>query len=247
MRINYPQAQPHGEIRQLLPDLFCVPGTVKLAPGVTINRNMAIVRWREDLTLINPVRLRPQQEEKLRDLGSVRHAVRLGYHHGQDDLYYRDHFDLTFWRQVGSDFYPPGADRVIRENGECPIPDGRFLEFCHSRFPEAVLWLPFNGGLLLSCDALQYWGSWGGCNWFGRNLLRLSGLRCGMQIPPAWRMRMTPDGGDPSYHLQVDFRRLLGLSFLHLLAAHGEFCPDCAYEKVVTAVERAFPGIDKAA
>ncbi|MFA0809616.1 hypothetical protein [Microbulbifer epialgicus] len=247
MQINYPKPQPHGEIRQLLPDLFCVPGTVKLAPAVTINRNMAIVRWREDLILVNPVRLRPSLEEKLQDLGQVRHAVRLGYHHGQDDLYYRDHFDLTFWRQTGSDFYPPGADQPLKDGGDCPVPGGRFLEFSCGRFPEAVLWLPFNGGLLLSCDALQYWGKWRGCNWLGRNLLRFSGMRVGMQIPPAWRIRMTPQGRDVRCCLQQDFERLLQLSFLHLLAAHGEFCPDRAHEEVVTAVEQAFPGIERAA
>jgi len=247
VRINYPAPQPHGEIRQLLPDLFCVPGTVKLAPGVSINRNMAIVRWGEDLTLVNPVRLRPQLEEKLRDLGRISHAVRLGYHHGQDDLYYRDHFDLTFWRQAGSDFYPPEADRPIREAGDCPVPSGRFLEFCHSRFPEAVLWLPFNGGLLISCDALQYWGNWCGCNWIGRNLLRFSGLRRGMQVPPAWRVRMTPGGHDPRHYLLEDFERLMQLRFIHLLGAHGEFCADRAHEKVATAVDQAFSGIGKAA
>ncbi|MDP5210833.1 hypothetical protein [Microbulbifer sp. 2205BS26-8] len=247
MRIDYPPPQPHGEIRQLLSDLFYVPGTVTLVPTVKINRNMAIVRWGGDLILVNPMRLRPQQEEKLRDIGRVRHAIRLGYHHGQDDLYYRDHFDLTFWRQAGSDFYPPSADQLLREGGECPVPGGRFLEFSCSRFPEAVLWLPFNGGLLLSCDALQYWGSWRGCNWCGRCLLRFSGMRSGMQVVPAWRSRMSSRGRHPWQGLQKDFQRLLKLPFLHFLAAHGEFCADNAHEAVFTAVSRAFPELKGAA
>jgi hypothetical protein len=247
VRINYPEPQPHGEIRQLLPDLFFVPGTVKLAPAVTINRNMAIVRWQEELILVNPIRLRPAQEEKLQDLGRIAHAVRLGYHHGQDDLYYRDHFDLTFWRQTGSNFYPPSADRLVRDGGICPIPGSRFVELRYSRYPEAFWWLPFNDGLLLGCDALQYWGKWSGCSWFGRNLLRLSGMRSGMQVPPAWRTRMTPEGRDQRCWLQEDFERLLQLPFLHFLAAHGEFCADRAHEEVTAAISRAFPGLYKAA
>lgn len=247
MRIEYPPPQPHGEIRRLLPDFFYVPGTAKLAPATIINRNMAIVRWGDDLTLVNPVRLRPQQEEKLRDLGTVRHAVRLGYYHGSDDLYYRDRFNITFWRQAHSDFYPPMADELLREGQHCPVPGGRFIEFSHSRFPEAVLWVPFNGGLLLSCDALQFWQSWHGCSWCGRNLLRLAGFRRGMQVAPTWRVRMTPEGCDPAHWLEEDFQRLLQLPFLHFMAAHGDFCADSAYEQVAAAVAKAFPGLDLAA
>ncbi|SHF35592.1 hypothetical protein SAMN04487965_2019 [Microbulbifer donghaiensis] len=247
MRIQYPPPQPHGEIRRLLPDFFYVPGTSRLAPATIINRNMAIVRWGDELTLVNPLRLRPQQEEKLQDLGTLRHAVRLGYYHGCDDLYYRDRFNITFWRQADSDFYPPMADALLREGGDCPVPGGRFVEFSHSRFPEAVLWVPLNGGLLLSCDALQFWQSWHGCSWCGRNLLRLAGFRRGMQVAPTWRLRMTPEGCDPAHWLEEDFQRVLQLPFLHFLAAHGDFCPDSAYEKVVTAVSKAFPDLDLAA
>ncbi|SEA19616.1 hypothetical protein [Microbulbifer marinus] len=247
MRIEYPPPQPHGEIRRLLPDFFYVPGTSKLAPATIINRNMVIVRWGDDLTLVNPVRLRPQQEEKLQDLGNVRHAVRLGYYHGCDDLYYRDRFNVTFWRQADSDFYPPVADELLREGGACPVPDGRFIEFSHSRFPEAVMWVPLNGGLLLSCDALQFWDSWHGCSWCGRNLLRLAGFRRGMQVAPTWRLRMTPEGCDPAHWLEEDFQRLLRLPFLHFMAAHGDFCADSAHEQAVAAVTRAFPDLDLAA
>ncbi|SFC22068.1 hypothetical protein SAMN05660479_01403 [Microbulbifer thermotolerans] len=247
MRIDYPPSQPHGEIRRLLPDFFCVPGTIKLAPAVVINRNMAIVRCGDDLTLVNPVRLRPQQEEKLQELGCIRHAVRLGYYHGCDDLYYRDHFNLTFWCQAHSDFYPPAPDRLLREGGDCPVPGGCFLEFSHSRYPEAVLWVPHNGGLLLCCDALQYWRTWRGCNWWGRNLLRFGSMRRGMQVAPGWRSCMTPPGCDPLHWLEDDFRRLLKLDFLHFMGAHGEFLPDYAHEMVSAAVLKAYPGIGRAA
>ncbi|WP_323846048.1 hypothetical protein [Microbulbifer magnicolonia] len=247
MRIEYPPPQPHGEIRRLLPDFFYVPGTARMAPAITVNRNMSIVRAGDDLILVNPVRLRPQQEEKLQDLGRVRHAVRLGYYHGCDDLYYRDHFNLTFWRQANSDFYPPPADQLLLEGGECPVPGGRFVEFSRSAVPEAVLWVPYNGGLLLSCDALQYWQTWHGCNWFGRNLLRFAGFRRGMQVAPTWRARATPPDCDPLHWLEDDFQRLLQLRFLHFMGAHGDFCPDNAYEKIAAAVTRVYPDIDRAA
>ncbi|MEW5248606.1 hypothetical protein [Microbulbifer discodermiae] len=239
MQIDYPPPQPHGEIRRLLPDFFCVPGTTKLAPATLINRNMGIVRCGRELILVNPVRLRSPQEEKLADLGQVRHAIRLGYYHGCDDLYYRDRFNLTFWCQAHSDRYPaPPADRLLREGGDCPVPGGRFVEFSHGRYPEAVLLVPDHGGLLLTCDALQYWRNWYGCSWCGRNLLRLSGFRRRMQIAPGWCMRMAPVGCPQ--RLYQDFERLLALPFCHLMAAHGSFCADRAHEEVARAVAAAF-------
>lgn len=244
MQIDYPLPQPHGEIRRLLPDLFYVPGTQRLGPALTVNRNMAVLRFDDELVLVNPVRLRPAQEEKLEDLGHIRHAVRLGYYHGCDDLYYRDRYNLTFWRQLDSDLYPaPAADAPIREAGECPAPGGKFFEFTHSSHPEAALWVPISGGLLLTCDALQYWQSWRGCTWLGRNLMRLAGFRRGMQVAPTWRMRMTPRGCDPGQWLGEDFERLLELPFVHLLGGHGNFCPDTAHEKVELAVQKSFPGL----
>ncbi|WP_237059939.1 hypothetical protein [Microbulbifer sediminum] len=241
MQIDYPLVQPHGEIRQVLPDIFYIPGSAQLAPAAAVNRNMGIVRCGDELVLVNPVRLRPSQEEKLEDLGHVRHAVRLGYFHGCDDLYYRDRFNLTFWSQPHSDYYPaPAADVLVRDAGECPVPGGRFFEFSRGRHPEAALLVPACGGLLMTCDALQYWASWCGCNWCGRNLLRLAGFRRGMQVAPTWCRRMVPDGMDPTCWLRDDFERLLELPFLHLIAAHGDFCADNAHEEVARAVARRF-------
>ncbi|WP_308364477.1 MULTISPECIES: hypothetical protein [unclassified Microbulbifer] len=243
MRIAYPPAQPHGKIRRLLPEFFCLPGTTKLAPATVVKRNMGIVRCGDDLILVNPVRLRPAVEEKLLDLGNIRHAVRLGYYHGCDDLYYRDKFNLTFWRQPNSTFYPaPAADQWLREGGDCPVPGGYFFEFSRGRFPEAALWVPGDGGLLLTCDALQYWENWCGCSWCGKHLLRLSGFRRGMQVAPIWRMRMTPEGKDLAHWLLADFQRLLRLPFAHLLSAHGDFCPDTAHEQAARAIAKSFPG-----
>lgn len=247
MRIDYPPSQPHGEILRILPDVYTVSGSVRLAPATVINRNMTIVRSGDDLTLINPVRLRPVVEERLLDIGNIRHLVRLGYYHGCDDLYYRDRFNATFWRQAGSDYYPPPADRPLCEGDDCPVPGGRFLELCRGQRPEAVMWLPHSGGLLLACDALQYWRTWSGCSWCGRSLLRLNGLRRGVQVVPGWCAKVLPKGRDPSHWMEEDFRRLLQWRFNHFLGGHGEFLADAAGEQVAAAVERVFPDLQRAA
>ncbi|WGL15286.1 hypothetical protein PVT68_10945 [Microbulbifer bruguierae] len=241
MHIEYPAPQPHGRIRQLLPDFFVVRGTARIAPGVVVNRNMGIVRSGEDLLLVNPVRLCPAGEERLCDLGRVRQAVRLGYYHGCDDLYYRDRFNVFFWRQEHSNHYPvPPADQFLVDGGTCPVSGGRVFEFSNSRVPEAALLVPQAGGLLLTCDALQYWRDWTGCSWAGKWLLRFGGVHRGMQVVQSWRSRATPGDENSQRWLAADFQRLLNLPFFHLLAAHGDFCADNAHELTERAVSGSF-------
>ncbi|MFV8782830.1 hypothetical protein ACNKU7_10450 [Microbulbifer sp. SA54] len=241
MHIAYPAPQPHGPIQQLLPDFFMVKGTAHLGPGITVNRNMGIVRYGDDLLLVNPVRLRRREEERLCDLGRVRQAVRLGYYHGCDDLYYRDRFNAFFWRQAHSDHYPlPPADQLLSEEGTSPIPGGRVFEFRNSRLPEAALLVPLSGGLLLTCDALQYWRDWERCSWVGKWLLRITGVHRGMQVSTAWLQRATPPRENSRRWLVGDFERLLQLPFLHMLGAHGDFCADRAHELVERAVTSTF-------
>ncbi|MBY6211365.1 hypothetical protein KUV95_07350 [Microbulbifer agarilyticus] len=241
MHIAYPPSLPHGPIRQLLPDFFVVRGQARVAPGVLVNRNMGIVRSGDDLLLVNPIRLTRLQEERLCDLGNVRQAVRLGYFFGCDDLYYRDRFNVFFWRQHHSDYYPvPAADEFLEEGGRCPVPDGQVFEFSHSEIPEAALYVPNSGGLLLTGDSLQYWSSWTACNWAGRWALRLSGMHRGMQVSPAWCRRATPEGKNSQCWLATDFERLLDLPFQHMLAGHGDFCADRAHELAERAVAASF-------
>ena len=241
MHIAYPAPLPHGRIRQVLPDFFVVRGTARIAPRVVVNRNMGIVRSGDDLLLVNPVRLRRLEEERLCELGRVRQAVRLGYYHGCDDLYYRDRFNVFFWRQPHSDHYPlPPADQFLTDGGTCPVTGGRVFEFSNSRVPEAALLIPQAGGLLLTCDALQFWNGWTGCSWAGKWMLRLSGVHRGMQVAPGWCRRATPDRENNQRWLAADFERLLNLPFQHLLGGHGDFCADRAHELAESAVASSF-------
>jgi hypothetical protein len=55
----FPAAQPHGELREIVPDVYFVTGTVKL-PGplpVRFSRNMTVLREGGRLILVNAVRL----------------------------------------------------------------------------------------------------------------------------------------------------------------------------------------------
>ncbi|MEC7546992.1 MAG: hypothetical protein VXZ05_00080 [Pseudomonadota bacterium] len=53
----YSPAFPHQDIQELFPDVFWVHGSVRVGPGMRLNRNMLILREGRELTLVNPIRL----------------------------------------------------------------------------------------------------------------------------------------------------------------------------------------------
>lgn len=50
-------ALSHGPITEPLPGIYQVVGSFRFGPGVTITRNMTIVKQGEELVLLNSVRL----------------------------------------------------------------------------------------------------------------------------------------------------------------------------------------------
>jgi len=62
----YPPAYPHDQIQSLYPGVFLLHGSIKMGPGMRMNRNMVILQDGTELTLINPVRM---SEEGLAALG----------------------------------------------------------------------------------------------------------------------------------------------------------------------------------
>jgi hypothetical protein len=88
MTFEYSPAWPHGELEEVLPDIFFVTGTNRTHhAGVDIqtSRGMVAVRQRDGLTLVNTVRLDDDGLRKLESLGPIAHVVRLGAFHGRDD------------------------------------------------------------------------------------------------------------------------------------------------------------------
>jgi hypothetical protein len=62
---------PHDPLVELVPDVFFVHGSMRMGPGMLINRNMAVVRHGTEVTLVNPIRLSPEGEAELEALGIV--------------------------------------------------------------------------------------------------------------------------------------------------------------------------------
>lgn len=230
-------AWPHGLIREFLDDLFFVVGTNKVQhDGVDLqtSRTMLIVREGQELTLINTVRLDPAGLHALEALGTVKHVVRLGAFHGRDDPFYRDRYDALLWALPASAHTDGRApDRLLRESGELPVQSAQMLEFHSSKHPEAALLLARQGGVLVTCDAIQNWSSVD--PFFSEATAAMflaQGLIREANVPATWLGACQPQ--------PHDFERLLALDFRHLVTAHGRPLLEDAYARVQASVHRLF-------
>jgi len=213
----YPPAYPHNEIEKLYPDVYFLHGSIKMGPGMRMNRNMVILKNEDELTLINPVRMNDDGLSKLDNLGDVKHIIRLGDFHGLDDKFYLDRYKCNFWAQDGQATYStPVPTKIISSSTASPFPNSEFFIFETAKYPEAALLLKSHK-LLITTDSVQYHSDWSYFSCFTKLVFRLLGFKVGMNIGPPWLKRVTPQGTS----LKADFEKLLALEFDSIVAAHG--------------------------
>ena len=235
----YPPAYPHDPIEEVANDLFMVRGSVRMNALMRITRNMAIVRVRGELNLVNPIRLDEAGEQALLALGEVKRILRLGPMHGMDDPYYVDRFDAEFWAQGESQNYPePKIAQILATDAPLPFPDAELFAFDGTKQPESALLIRRDPGILLTCDAIQHYGDYRHNTLIARLVMPLIGFPKTTLVGPIWLKLMTPEGGS----LKSEFERLLTLDFDGLLSGHGSVLTSGAKDSVAAAVRKAFPG-----
>jgi hypothetical protein len=233
----FPPALPHGELEEVFPDTFFVTGTSRpnfMGADWQFSRNMVVLRRGDALTLVNTVRLDEAGLARLDALGRVTNVVRLGAFHGLDDAFYLARSTARYFGLAGA---PPQGDRapdvLLGPDAEPPVPDAKCLLFETSKVPEALLWLPVAGGLLISCDSLQNWVEVD--RFFdapSAERMRGFGFIRPANIGPGWRSAAAPEA--------ADFRRILALPFRHLLPAHGVPMLDDAHARLSETFAREF-------
>lgn len=229
---------PHDPIEEIRPDVFMVRGEIKLNALMTITRNMAIVRHEGELTLVDPIRVSPDDEKQLDALGRVVRILRLGPFHGVDDPYYVDRYGAELWAPGASKTHPDPKPMVVwDESTPLPFPDAQLFRFEGLEQPEGALLLRRDGGLLITCDGIQHYGDYSHNNLIARLLMPLIGFPRTTIVGPMWVKMMTPKGGS----LESEFRRLLELDFDQLLSAHGTFLGSGAHAACTRAVDKMFP------
>jgi hypothetical protein len=215
---------PHGEIREVLPNVFFVTGTMGM-PGpipVRFSRNMTIVREGERLVIINSVRLGDTGLAELDKLGKVTDVLRLAAFHGMDDPFYKERYGARTWSLKGQK-YVAGfdfnaepyhtSDVEMTDSTELPIAGAKLYAIA-SKPPEGLLFLERNGGVLVSGDCLQNWQAPDAYfSLLARPIMRMTGFIRPHNIGPAWLKQGQP----PTLQL----RGILDFEFDHVLPAHG--------------------------
>lgn len=261
------QCEPPGStvykakrIRKLDDNLFVVHGTARVRSIARINRNMVVLRHnKRELTLINPIRLCPEDEVKLLQLGTIQRIIRLAPRHGvSHDKYYLQKFpNIRRWAPALSsesdnndhddkdDVLP--VHRLLTEDDDAILPGCHVFMFQETAHPEcAVLLLQdYVGNLLVTSDALQAQRDNHYCNMPVRAKMAAEGLlELDIVIPSQWVRTMSHSPSSKYKHkklLRADLERLLRLDFGRLIAASGVMVFQGAKEKAVMAVEHAFP------
>ncbi len=240
---EFPGALPHGEIRELFPDIFFVTGTMKISGRpLSFSRNMTVIRENGSLTLINSVRLDEYGLKNLEKLGRIDNVIRLAGFHGIDDPFYKDRYGAKVLA-VKDQPYVPGfdvdaepffhADELIDGASELPITGSRLYVFQSVKPSEAIVVLLRDGGILITGDSLQNWRA--PDRYFSlmaRLMMPFMGFIKPHNIGPAWKKVAKPSA--------ADFEGLIALRFEHVLPAHGD-------EVIGNAKELYRPVIEKAA
>jgi len=235
---DFPAAMPHGALEEIVDGVFWVRGKIRFGPGVWIPRNMVVVRSGDELSVISAVRLDDDGEQALARLGKVRHVIKLGYAHGLDDPYYVSRFEARYWALPGGarPHDPKPTDEL--GPGSTPIADADAFRFELVQLAEGALLVRRDGGLLVTCDAVQNWPDTTGCNLLASIATRVMGFTSRpAQIGKPWRKAATPKGGT----LKPDFDRLAALEFRHLIGAHGAPLRDTAKTDLAATVDSGPP------
>jgi hypothetical protein len=238
--IQFTPAWPHGDIHEILPDVFFVTGTNKIhheGANIQTSRNMTIVRNGTELTLINSVRLNDEGLKKLDQLGTVTHIVRIGEFHGRDDASYKSQYPAAQLWTLNGMTYDSGlkADRELTPEGDMPFPGCSLFVFETSTLPEGILHIDREGGILISCDSIQnitctdkFYSPQTAQSFQDQGLVKPA------NISPIWL--------GATHTKASDFDRLLKtMTFRHLLTAHGEPLMNTATEQVTATMKRVFP------
>lgn len=237
--LQFTPAWPHGDISEIFQDIFFVTGTNKIhyeGKDIQTSRNMVIIRHGSELTLINSVRLNDEGLEKLNLLGNVTGIVRIGAFHGRDDAFYKNQYPNALLWTLKDASYDNGlkADKTLSLDGELPFPGCSLFIFESSRFPECILHVSTEGGILISCDSIQNITC---TDEFYNPATAISVLEQGL-VKPA---NISPIWLGATQTNAADFYRLIEtMSFRHLITAHGEPLRDNAFEQVSATIERVF-------
>jgi len=229
----YSPAWPHNEIKEIFSNIFVVVGTNKTNyNGVDLqhSRNMVIIRDANSLSLINTVRLDDNGLTALDALGKVKNIIRIGAFHGRDDSFYLDRYQAKLWGLKGMEHdNNRSADIELVPSGLMPFPECFLFVFETSKYPEGILHIDQEGGILITCDSVKNWLT--PDRFFSIETAKLyeeQGFFGPATVTNVWRHACDVKASD--------FIRLKSLKFRHLLSAHGDPLLNNAHEQLTKII-----------
>ncbi|MCS5707793.1 hypothetical protein CC99x_002630 [Candidatus Berkiella cookevillensis] len=234
---QYSPAWPHGDLKEVFPNIFFVMGTnLTTHEGTKLQHscNMVVVKNANELTLINTVRLNDEGLAALEKLGHIANVVRIGVFHGRHDAFYLDRYSAKLWALKGVKHENNKfTNNELITNGKMPFPDCSLFVFKTSIHPEAILHINREGGILITCDSIKNWITVD--KFFSEETGKLYeklGFLGMATISKIWQQ---------ACNIQAqDFAGLKLLTFKHLLSAHGEPLFNNAYEKLAVTIQQEF-------
>ena len=209
---KYFKLLPHGQLKEIVPSIYMITGTMKLFGIFQYSRSMTILKNKNELALVNPVRVNDTELDKICQLGEIKHIFKIGRLHSVDVPFYLDKFSAKLWVSKGDNALPNyKPDYIFNDFDKLPFMDIKVIPINGSKLPETVLLVPQNGGSILSCDAFVNMGPDSRANWLTGNLMKL--LKQPTYIGPNWVKRAKPP--------KQEMLRVLDFDFCNLIPAHG--------------------------
>jgi hypothetical protein len=198
------------------------------------SRNMIIIRDQDKLSLVNTVRLDDQGLAALDKLGTVENIIRIGAFHGRDDAFYLNRYDAKLWALEGMEHHNNRlADNLLVQNGAIPFRDCAVFIFETSAYPEGILHIAKEGGIIVTCDSIKNWVS--ADPFFSADSEKLyqeQGFFGIATISNVWK--------EATQVQASDFIRLKSFKFKHLISAHGKPLLNNAYEAIAKSIHKEY-------
>ncbi|MCA9679483.1 MAG: hypothetical protein H6709_13870 [Kofleriaceae bacterium] len=231
---TFPAALPHGPLTRVADRIHTLRGRFRMGAGMIISRTMTVIEGDDGLVVVSAIRLSDAGHAELDALGRVRHLIKLGDAHGIDDPYYVDRYAPQIWTLPGARLVGIGAGRRLGPDG--PIAGGTVVDYgTPAGQREAAYRIPYAGGTLITCDAIQNCVDSEGASLMIRLVTPLLGFTGGVIVPRMWRRKRKLAGTA----VRDTLGGLLPLTFANLVTGHGPAVVGGADEAVWAAIAHA--------
>lgn len=235
----YVAVPPHGSLERVSEDVYIVPGSYRMAPGLRVSLTMVVVRRGngndKELTIVNSMRVNADVEDEIKKLGDIKHVVRICSNHGASDEYYVDTYGATY-HDLPDAATTEGATKgpsatSFLEDGKAPpsIPDAKLVFLKNLKMPDAVLYLPDDGGMLVAGDFVQNGDTSPHDSFVMRRVVGpLLGFNTGCLTTPPPFFKFYGKGEDVYVNVPI----VMEMEFDTIICAHGPIVKGGAKEKL---------------